>query len=226
MNPDEVENFFSLFKRTGLDVLVHGIAFGPETIFTELPSQVNSADFSETLETSVHSLSKIVRFAKPYLNPWASILTLTFQASQRAMPMYGLMGVAKAALESMVRYLAIELGKERIRVNAISAGPVETLAALSEIIAFRRNPEALNHLPTGMIHEIIQQSTSGEDELQFAKKAWEKLQTEFAKRSPIPEILVADDIAQTVLYFASDLSRKVTGQILYVDCGFSACQLI
>jgi enoyl-[acyl-carrier protein] reductase I len=229
-NPDELEIFFAAFKPTGIDVLIHSIAFGPPNVFSDLPSRINAADFSETLEISAHSLAKVVGFAKPYLKPWASVVTLTFQASQRAMPMYGMMGVAKAALESLVRYLAVELGTDRIRVNAISAGPIQTLAAMAEIVAFRRNPEALKRLSSTLlaktIAEISQTLNPEADELLFAQRCWAKIQNEFALHSAIPEHLVADDIADSVLFFASDASRKITGQILHVDCGFSACQPI
>jgi len=226
LNPDELALFFQPYDSQGLDILVHAIAYGPPAVFTELPSDIHSSDFSETLEISTHSLAKVVHYARPYLKPWASVITLTFQASQRALPMYGMMGVAKAALESLVRYLALELGKDRIRVNAISAGPIETLASLSEVIAFQRSPEAIKKLPDGLLKSLMEKSSLKEtDEFQSAKFYWEKIQDEFAKRSPIPEKLVAEDIAQSVLFFSSESSRKITGQVLNVDCGFSSCQL-
>jgi enoyl-[acyl-carrier protein] reductase I len=229
LNPDEMETFFQSYEDEGLDILVHGVAYGPPSSFTESPSQISSPDFMETLEISTHSLAKVVGYARPYLRPWGSVMTLTFQASQRAMPLYGMMGVAKAALESLVRYLAVELGKDRIRINAISAGPVETLASLSEIIAFRRNPSALKNMPNPLLStlfaEAAHETLSEEDELLFAKKCWDHIQQEFALRSAIPEKLNANDVADSALFLASHASKKMTGQVLYVDCGFSSCQL-
>jgi enoyl-[acyl-carrier protein] reductase I len=227
LNPVELESFFKQFQDTGLDLLVHSVAYGAPNTFTDYPSQVSSLDFTETLEVSSHSLAKVVRFSKPYLKPWSSIITMTFQASQRAMPMYGMMGVAKAALESMVRYLAVELGSERIRINAISAGPVETLAALSEVIAFQRNPEAQKKLSPEYQNKFSRHfpDSPERDELKCARACWNEIQNDFAQRSPIPERLAARDIANCALFFACDASKKVTGQILNVDCGFSACLL-
>lgn len=230
LNPDELEEFFQKFSRNGLDILVHSIAFGPVSIFTNPPSEVSASDFSETLEISAHSLAKVVRFSKPFLNPAASVVTLSFQASQRAMPFYGMMGVAKAALESLVRYLAVELGRDGVRVNAVSAGPVETLAALSEIVAIKRNPGILTQISDPGLRQVFEEMTTqlgqDSDEIEFAKACWRKIQEKFAQKSALTEILSADDVAQAVLFFASDASKKITGQILNVDCGYSACQWV
>jgi len=254
LNPDEVERFFQLFQETGIDVLVHSIAFGSPSVFTDEPSQVMSPDFSEMVEVSAYSLAKAVRYSKTYLEEGASVMALTFQASQRAMPMYGMMGVAKATLESLIRYLAVELGPRRIRVNAISAGPVETLAALHEVIAFRRSPESLNKLRSPWMSEIFQAveeefgreggdepgtaagrtrtpapQSAGElprfDDLEFARRCWSKIQAEFARRSAIPDRVDAKDIAQCAVFLASDGASKITGQVIHVDCGFSTCLL-
>jgi enoyl-[acyl-carrier protein] reductase I len=235
LDPDELAEFFRGVKA---DVLVHSVAYGPESAFTENPSDVSARDFGETLEISAHSLAKVVRFAKPSLNPGASVITLSFQAAERAMPMYGMMGVAKAALESLVRYLAVELGPGRVRVNAISAGPIETLAALAEIVAFKRKPEALERLRGALVRQAVaeQLARAGggrggaepefEDEIAFARSCWRRVQEEFAARSAIPDTLTADDIADSALFLASDASRKITGQILHVDCGYSSCLLL
>lgn len=225
--PDEVNSFFSDFCKPSqrLDGIVHSVAFGAPSLFTHPPSWVNSLDFGEALEVSAHSLAKVVHYARPYLNSWASVVTLTFQASQRAMPLYGTMGVAKAALESLVRYLALELGSQRIRVNAISAGPVETLAALSEIIALMRDPGALKTF-RGLDSFKSLLNSSAENELETAQKIWKSLQNEFAEKSAIPEKVHAQDIGETAAFLLSDASRKITGQVLNVDCGLSACQIL
>jgi enoyl-[acyl-carrier protein] reductase I len=228
-NCEEMEKFFSAFRTGGLDGLVHSIAFGAPAVFTDSPSEVSSADFNEAVDISAHSLARVSKYAKEYLNRGASVVTLSFMAAQKAMPVYGMMGVAKAALESLVRYLAVELGKHEVRVNAISAGPVETLAALSEIIAFKRNPSALERLEGALVRNVIEQLSKDErdeDELSFARRVWRRLQQEFARKSAIQEIIEASDIANTALFLASDASRKITGQVINVDGGFSACQIM
>jgi enoyl-[acyl-carrier protein] reductase I len=238
LNGDEIAEFFSLpeYREHGLDGLVHSIAFGAPGIFSRPPSEVTERDFSEALDISVHSLSRIVREAAPVLNPWASVVTLSFQASQRAMPLYGMMGVAKSALESLVRYLAVELGARRVRVNTVSPGPIETLAALSEIVALKRDPEALERLSLGRVGEILETlspegfrnlekseaSEPSEKDIEFARLAWRRIQEEFAARSAIRETLSGEDVTGTVAFLLSDASRKMTGQVLTVDCGFSS----
>ncbi|MEM9057857.1 MAG: SDR family oxidoreductase, partial [Pseudomonadota bacterium] len=142
-NDEELAAFFSECAERPIDILVHGIAFGPPEVFTAPPSAVGADAFGTTMTISTHSLLKTAGAAKPYLRDWASIMTLTYQASEHASPFYGMMGVAKAALESAVRYLAIEMGQQRVRVNAISPGPIETPAALGEMLAFLRDPSAL-----------------------------------------------------------------------------------
>ena len=98
----------------------------------------------QSLSISAHSLCKVVHYAKPSLANWGSVITLTYQASQRAEASYGLMGVAKSALESCVRFLAIEMGQKRVRVNAISPGPIETPAAVGEVLAFLRDTSSMD----------------------------------------------------------------------------------
>jgi len=235
LNADEVDAFFEqeLVRSRGLDGLVHSIAFGPPSVFSRPPSEVSARDFSETLDISVHSLSRVVRSASAALNPQASIVTLSFQASQRAMPLYGMMGVAKSALESLVRYLAIEMGQRGIRVNAVSPGPIETLAALSEIVALKRDPGALERLSLGRVTSLMAElggdqasSTStepSEQDLDFARSVWGKIQEEIASRSAIRQTLQGEDVTGTVEFLLGNGSRKMTGQVLTVDCGFSTC---
>ncbi len=223
---EELIAFFSRFAADPIDVLVHGIAFGPAEFFSSPPSQVSSAGYSQGLEISAHSLSILVRHASPYLREWSSVLTLTFQASQRAVPMYGTMGIAKAALEATVRYLALELGPRKIRVNAVSPGPVQTVAALGEIIAFLREPDAAHHqrgqLTRAAVEEARRELGPGDhDEVTIATAAWRHVQADFAYRSALPDIVSADDVAGCALFLGSDLARKITGQVIYVDCGLS-----
>jgi len=224
----ELEHFFASFAEP-IDVLVHSIAFAPAETFNRPPSEVSREAFAETMAVSVQSLPSIVRWAKPKLRPWASVLTLSYQASVRARPGYGIMGVAKAALESMVRYLAIELGSNRVRINAISPGPIATVAALSEIVAFRRSGKPSSEASPTLRNALERaRSESGLDELddvEFAHRVWKHLQKRFADASAIPELAEAVDVADCALFLGSDLSRKITGQVFLVDCGHSICEI-
>jgi enoyl-[acyl-carrier protein] reductase I len=115
----------------GLDFVVHGAAFAPREDITGRFLNTSRDGFKQALDISAYSLIALARGAQPLMaaRGGGSVLTLTFLGSDRVFPNYNVMGVAKAALESTVRYLAADLGPENIRVNAISAGPVKTLAA-------------------------------------------------------------------------------------------------
>jgi enoyl-[acyl-carrier protein] reductase I len=117
----------------GLDILVHSVAFAPPATFEHPFADTARADFQSALDISAYSLIAMTRRAAPLMDKrgGGAVITMTFNASQRAYPNYNIMAVAKAALEAEVRYLAYELGPRNIRVNAISAGPVRTLAARS-----------------------------------------------------------------------------------------------
>jgi enoyl-[acyl-carrier protein] reductase I len=115
----------------GLDFLVHGAAFAPQAELSNPFVQTSREGFRIALDVSAYSLVGLARAAAPLMERGGggSILTLTYLGSQRVFPNYNVMGVAKAALEASVRYLAADLGARNIRVNAISAGPIKTLAA-------------------------------------------------------------------------------------------------
>ena len=115
----------------GLDFAVHGAAFAPRAAISAPFVQTSREDFRIALDISVYSLVALVRAAAPLMTRrgGGSILTLTYLGSQRVFPNYNVMGVAKAALEAAVRYLASDLGPDQIRVNAVSAGPIKTLSA-------------------------------------------------------------------------------------------------
>ncbi len=115
----------------GLDFLVHGAAFAPRAALSEPFVETTRQDFQVALDVSVYSLVALTRAAAPLMaaRGGGSVLTLTYLGSQRVFPNYNVMGVAKAALEASVRYLASDLGPRQIRVNAISAGPIKTLSA-------------------------------------------------------------------------------------------------
>ena len=115
----------------GLDFLVHAAAFAPRAAITEPFLQTARQDFQVALDISTYSFIALARAAMPLMakREGGSMLTLTYLGSERVFPNYNVMGVAKAALEATVRYLASDLGPQQIRVNAISAGPIKTLAA-------------------------------------------------------------------------------------------------
>jgi enoyl-[acyl-carrier protein] reductase I len=112
-----------------LDYLVHAIAFSDKEELKGKYLQTTRANFLRTLEISCYSFTDVCRRAAPLMTEGGSLLTLTYSGAERVMPHYNVMGVAKAALEASVRYLAVDLGSDNIRVNAISAGPIKTLAA-------------------------------------------------------------------------------------------------
>ena len=122
--------FAVLSERWGrLDFLVHAIAFSDKNELTGKYLNTTRANFLRTLEISCFSFTDLCRRAAPLMTAGGSLLTLTYAGAERVMPHYNVMGVAKAALEASVRYLAVDLGGDNIRVNAISAGPIRTLAA-------------------------------------------------------------------------------------------------
>jgi enoyl-[acyl-carrier protein] reductase I len=122
--------FSALGERWGrLDFLVHAIAFSDREQLKGRYVDTTRANFAQTLDISCYSFTDICRRAAPLMTAGGSLLTLTYAGAERVMPHYNVMGVAKAALEASVRYLAVDLGGANIRVNAISAGPIKTLAA-------------------------------------------------------------------------------------------------
>lgn len=113
----------------GLDFVVHAIAFSDKNELDGLYLNTTRENFKRTMDISVYSFTAVAQRAAPLMKDGGSLLTLTYYGAERVMPHYNVMGVAKAALEASVRYLATDLGKDNIRVNAISAGPIKTLAA-------------------------------------------------------------------------------------------------
>ncbi len=130
-NEEQVKSTFDTIKDKwdSLDILIHCLAFAKKDDLTGDFSQTSREGFNLALEISAYSLAQLAGAAKPLMSEGGSILTLTYLGGVRAIPNYNVMGVAKAALESSVRYLAAELGEQKIRVNAISAGPIRTLAS-------------------------------------------------------------------------------------------------
>jgi enoyl-[acyl-carrier protein] reductase I len=167
-----------------LDVLVHALAFARREDLDGDFVSTSRDGFAMALDISAYSLLGLTRAALPLLRPGASVMTLTYYGAQKVVAHYNVMGVAKAALEATTRYLAVDLGPLGIRVNAISAGPVRTLAA-SGIAGFK------------------------------------SLYGQFRDVAPIRRNITIDDVGAAALFLASDLSRGVTGDVLYVDGGFN-----
>jgi len=113
----------------GLDLLVHAVAYADKSALQGEYLNVTRDSFLKAIEVSVYSLTSLCRLARPLMRRGGAVLTLTYLGSQRVVPNYNVMGVAKAALEASVRYLAADLGRDGVRVNAISAGPIKTLSA-------------------------------------------------------------------------------------------------
>ncbi len=125
-----IETFEILKKKWGkIDFLVHGIAFSNKEELKGKYYNTSQENFNQTMHISCYSFTEACRLAEPIMNENGSILTLTYYGAEQVMPHYNVMGVAKAALEASVKYLAVDLGDKKIRVNAISAGPIKTLAA-------------------------------------------------------------------------------------------------
>jgi enoyl-[acyl-carrier protein] reductase I len=127
----EIKAVFEKWRQAygTLDILIHCIAFANRDELHGPFYNTSREGFHLALDVSAYSLTALVKEAQPLMNPGGSIVTLTYYGSQKVMPNYNVMGVAKAALEASVRYLAYDLGPRDIRVNAISAGPIKTLAA-------------------------------------------------------------------------------------------------
>jgi enoyl-[acyl-carrier protein] reductase I len=168
----------------GLDILVHALAFAKREELTGRFVDTSRDGFALAMDVSSYSLVALARAARPQLHAGSSILTLTYYGAEKVVANYNVMGVAKAALEASVRYLAADLGPDGIRVNAISAGPIRTLAAAG-ISGFK------------------------------------KMYGEFAEVAPLRANITPEDVGKTAVYLASDLSSAVTGEVIYVDGGFS-----
>jgi len=148
--PEEIEALKeSIEKDYGkIDFLVHSVAFAPREALDGKFIDTSKEAFNIAMEISVFSLIEVVQKLEPIMNDASSILTLTYLGSQRYIPHYNVMGVAKAALEASVRYLAVDLGERKIRINALSAGPIKTLAAsgigdFSEILKYNEKNSPL-----------------------------------------------------------------------------------
>ncbi|MCM2440819.1 enoyl-ACP reductase FabI [Agrobacterium vitis] len=130
----DLESVDAVFKNVEdkwgkIDFVVHAIAFSDKDELTGRYLDTSRENFARTMDISVYSFTAVAKRAEAILNDGGALLTLTYYGAEKVMPHYNVMGVAKAALEASVRYLAVDMGKRGIRVNAISAGPIKTLAA-------------------------------------------------------------------------------------------------
>ena len=130
-NYNQLPSFFrNIEEKFGkLDFLVHAVAFSDKEELKGGYVETTKDNFLKTLEISCYSFTRLIKEALPHLNDNASLLTLSYYGAEKVIPHYNVMGVAKSALETSIKYLAVDLGKRGIRVNGISAGPVKTLAA-------------------------------------------------------------------------------------------------
>ena len=130
-DPATVDAVFAEIRDVwgGLDFVVHAIAYSDKEQLSGRYVDTTADNFSRTMMISAYSFTAIAQRAEPLMDKGGSLLTLTYYGAEKVMPHYNVMGVAKAALEASVRYLAVDLGRSNIRVNAVSAGPIRTLAA-------------------------------------------------------------------------------------------------
>jgi enoyl-[acyl-carrier protein] reductase I len=185
------EDIARLFESIGrewgaLDGLLHAIAFAPrEALGGDFLQGLSRAAFVTAHDVSAYSFAALAKGARQLMSGRkAAMLTLTYLGAVRAIPNYNVMGLAKASLEASVRYLAQALGPEGTRVNAISAGPIKTLAAAG-ISGFSKI-------------------------LNFVEKT-----------APLRRNVTIDEVGNVAAFLLSDLASAVTGEITYVDCGFS-----
>jgi enoyl-[acyl-carrier protein] reductase I len=185
-NQQEVDAAFAAVgeKYGKLDFLVHSIAFAPrEALEGEFLTTTREA-FLTALEISAFSLTQVSLAALPLMKDGGSIVTMSYYGAEKVVLNYNVMGVAKAALESSTRYLAADLGRHNIRVNAISAGPINTLSA--------RGVKNMSSL-LGYVGE----------------------------KSPLKRNVEAREVGNTALFLVSDLASGITGETIYVDCGYN-----
>jgi enoyl-[acyl-carrier protein] reductase I len=185
-NDAEIDNLFvQLKERYGkLHVLVHSIAFAPASELTGDFVNTTREGFRIAHDVSVYSLIAVSRAAAPLMDDGGSIITMSYFGAEKVVPHYNVMAVAKAALECTVRYLAYDLGKKKIRVNAISAGPINTLAA---------------------------RGISGFGDMRKSH----------AERAPLQRNVEVKEVGSTGVFLASDASSGITGEVIYVDCGYN-----
>ncbi|MGA2696175.1 MAG: enoyl-ACP reductase [Terriglobales bacterium] len=182
----EIEKLFATLreKHGKLHVLVHSVAYAPADELKNDFINTTREGFRIAHDVSVYSLIAVSRAAVPLMTDGGSIITMSYYGAEKVVPHYNVMAVAKAALECTVRYLAYDLGKHKIRVNAISAGPIKTLAA---------------------------RGIAGLGEMLKSH----------AERAPLGRNVEVSEVGSTGVFLASDGSSGITGEVIYVDCGYN-----
>src|SRR5690242_8369269 len=181
----EIKTFFEKVRgeTDRVDLLLHSVAFAPkEALEGDFVSTTREA-FRMAHDISAYSLVALTREVAPMMSNGGSVLAMTYYGAEKVVPHYNVMGVAKASLEASTRYLAYDLGPKKIRVNCISAGPVNTLAARG-IAGFT---EMLKH---------------------------------YEAHAPLKRNVLPDELGATGAFLASDGAAAITGQVIYVDCGY------
>jgi enoyl-[acyl-carrier protein] reductase I len=183
---EEVDGTFKrLAQEFGrLDFLIHSIAYAPKEALEGEYVNTSREAFLTALEISAYSLAQLARAAAPLMTEGGSIVCMTYYGAEKVVSGYNDMGVAKAALETSTRYLANDLGPRNIRVNAISAGPIQTLSA-----------RGVSDFTTMMKHH--------------------------AERAPLHRNVEPREVGNTALFLCSPLASAITGEVIYVDCGYN-----
>ena len=129
-NEDQIQNAVNKIKNkfSRIDFIIHAVAYSDKKELNGRYIETSKDNFINSLSISCYSFTKIAKFFKPIMNNGGSLVTLSFHGANKVMPNYNVMGIAKAALEASVKYLSVDLGDQNVRVNAISAGPMRTLA--------------------------------------------------------------------------------------------------
>jgi enoyl-[acyl-carrier protein] reductase I len=182
----EIDSFYSQLKQHfgQLDAVVHSVAYAPAEELKGDFLNTSREGFRIAHDVSVYSLIAVTRAAASLMTNGGSVVTLTYFGAEKVVPGYNVMGVAKAALEATVRYLANSLGEKKIRVNAISAGPIKTLAA-----------RGVGDFTTMMKNH--------------------------AEHAPLKRNVEPREVGDTALFLSSDLGSGITGETIYVDCGYN-----
>jgi len=182
---EEIKAVFQTLRTSfgRLDLLLHSVAFAPRDALEGRFVNTDREAFRIAHDVSAYSLVALAREAAPLMTEGGSILAMSYYGAEKVIPHYNVMGVAKASLEASTRYLAYDLGPQKIRVNCVSAGPVNTLAA-----------RGISGFTTMLRH--------------------------YEEHAPLKRNVTADELGATGVFLASDGSAAITGQVLYVDCGY------
>jgi len=183
---DQIQAAAELVKEKWgkVDILVHSVAYAQREDLQGRFIDTSRKGFQIAMDISAYSLVRLCQAFEPMFSDDASVMTITYYGSQKVIRNYNVMGVAKAALEASVRYLAVDLGQKNVRINAISAGPIKTLAA-SGISGFKT------------ILKTIEE------------------------KAPLHRNVTQEEVGNTALYLASNLSSGITGEVIFIDSGYN-----